>query len=116
MKHLWTMAGAMTLLVAGCGHESGKPPASASTESAGARVFIDPSTGKIRKPTADELRALAPPATPIESDQYREYTRPDGATQVKLGPGMMQQLSAEISEDGQTHSRCDKPSNAAGTP
>lgn len=116
MKNLWIVAGLASLLMAGCGHDRDQPHTLIAAGSASSRVFVDPATGKVRKPTAEELRALPRATTPATTPQLRSYTLPNGTTIVKFGPEMMQRMSAETGPDGELHARCNTPKSGEEQP
>jgi hypothetical protein len=78
----------------------------------GVRAFRDPATGRLRAPTADELRRLS------QQGQAREkaarvpviVTHADGTKSVELGDEFLMRVVAEKQPDGSTRLRCVAPS------
>jgi hypothetical protein len=81
------------------------PPAAATV--AGIRVFVDPATGKIRKPTPGERRKLAALVSLDRSARvYEIVTRPDGTRTVQLDETFMTSVVATRNPDGTMSYRC----------
>jgi hypothetical protein len=67
----------------------------------GVRVFIDPATGRIRRPTAEERQRLAVRTARDRSARaYEVRTRPDGSRIVKLDEAFMMSVVARKNPDG----------------
>ncbi len=74
------------------------------------RAFVDPATGRLREPTADELRALAEKrlqsrraaAPPV----FEVVTHPDGMQSVALGDAFLFDVRMEAAPDGTTRLVC----------
>jgi len=78
------------------------------------RAFIDPATGRLRPPTADELRRLAEErlaarqASPPRVFVVVEH--PDGMKSVDLGDAFLFDVKVETREDGRSEVVCVPPS------
>lgn len=72
-------------------------------------VFIDPATGKIRKPDPSEIGKLTAPASPTPKAQAPEpvlLQGPDGAVGAKLGPETMTYMVVTTAPDGKLATDC----------
>ena len=79
------------------------PPAAAV--SAGVRAFVDPATGKLRPPTAEERRQLAA-AADRSARTYEVVVRPDGTRIVELDDAFFMSVVATKRPDGALQFRC----------
>jgi hypothetical protein len=79
------------------------PPAAAV--SAGVRAFVDPATGKLRPPTAEERRQLAG-AVDRSARTYEVVVRPDGTRLVELDDAFFMSVVATKRTDGTLKFRC----------
>ena len=74
------------------------------------RAFVDPATGKLREPTADELRALAEARLKARAAQpppvFEVITYPDGMKVVDLGEAFLFDVRIETLPDGSTKTTC----------
>jgi hypothetical protein len=74
------------------------------------RVFIDPATGRLREPTAEELRQLAEERlrsrAPSEPRVFEIVTHPDGMRSVDLGDAFLFDVRVEMLPDGSTKTVC----------
>jgi len=86
----------------------GKPIAAPPTGNSGVKVFIDPSTGKIKNPEQEEEQALsnasAKPAKPAV--QLQVVTLPNGTLKVELSEEFMDATIVSIRPDGRLAVRC----------
>jgi hypothetical protein len=77
---------------------------------AAVRAFVDPATGKLRPPTADELRQIAEErlkarrAAPARL--FEVVTSPDGMQSVDLGDAFLFDVRLETQPDGSTRIEC----------
>jgi hypothetical protein len=84
------------------------------------RAFVDPATGRLREPTADELRQLAEErlatraAAPPRVFVIVEH--PDGMKSVDLGDAFLFDVKVETGEDGACRIVCVPPSGPAANP
>lgn len=84
------------------------------------RAFIDPVTGQLREPTADELRSLAEErlarraAAPARVFVVVEH--PDGMKSVDLGDAFLFDVKVETGEDGASRIVCVPPPGPAALP
>ena len=72
-----------------------------------ARVFKDPTTGKVRAPDADEVRALelaTPPQPP--SHPVTQTTYSDGSTSIELNEDYLNEVVVERAPDGTLKTHC----------
>jgi hypothetical protein len=74
------------------------------------RVFVDPVTGKVREPTADELRELAEARLAARRAAaprvFEVVTYSDGMKAVDLGDAFLFDLRVETLSDGKTKLAC----------
>lgn len=74
------------------------------------RAFIDPATGRLREPTAEELRQLAEERlrsrAPSEPRVFEIVTHPDGMRSVDLGDAFLFDVRVENLPDGSTKTVC----------
>lgn len=73
------------------------------------RVFVDPATGRLREPTADELRQLAEARLAARATAPRSFevvTHPDGMKSVDLGDAFLFDVRLERLPDGTTKLEC----------
>jgi len=75
----------------------------------GMRVYIDPATGRIKQPTAAEVRALdeaiaSLPAREIKSVQATQYS--DGTVSIANPGDLMSYAMARINPDGSVSQAC----------
>ncbi len=74
------------------------------------RAFVDPATGKLREPTADELRALAEARLKSRAAQaprvFEVVTHPDGMVTVDLGDAFLMDVRIEKLPDGSVKTIC----------
>ena len=90
---------------------------SPAVTSGGWRAFRDPSTGKLREPTAEEARALSremtrKSAVPVA---FEVLVHPDGTKSVDLQGAFAMSLVARRSPDGSITYEC-RPAAAAERP
>jgi len=84
------------------------------------RAFIDPATGRMREPTAEELRRLAEErlatraAAPARVFTIVEH--PDGMKSVDLGDAFLFDVRVETREDGTPGIVCVPPSALPANP
>ena len=75
----------------------------------GLRAFLDPQTGELRQPTAEEARALSRAsreAFALAVDSLQAVVHPDGMISVDLGDLFQQDLVAVKGPDGSISMRC----------
>jgi len=87
------------------------PPACPAIDSpaapaAGVRAFIDPATGKLRPPSAEEKRQLVSTARGRSSRTYEVVVRPDGTRLVELDDAFSMSVVATTGPDGALRYRC----------
>jgi hypothetical protein len=86
---------------------------------AGLRVFVDPATGRIRRPTLEERRRIAATKSAARDRSGRAYeirTRRDGTRIVKLDEAFLMSVVARTNPDGTVSYVCrTEPSPAAGS-
>jgi hypothetical protein len=74
------------------------------------RVFVDPATGRLREPTADELRQLAEARLAARRATapraFEVVTHPDGMKSVDLGDAFLFDVRIERLPDGTTKLEC----------
>lgn len=75
----------------------------------GARVFVDPATGKVKQPTAAEVRALdlaiaSLPTREMKSAQATQYS--DGTVSVANPGSLMSYAMVRINPDGSVSQAC----------
>ncbi len=74
------------------------------------RAFIDPVTGKLREPTADELRELAEARLKSRAAEaprvFEVVTHPDGMQTVDLGDAFLMDVRVEKRPDGSVRTTC----------
>ena len=80
------------------------PPA-ASPER-GIRVFVDPATGKLRRPTSEERQRIALSSRDRSGKTYEVLVRPDGTRIVKLDETFLMSVVAKVNPDGTTSYTC----------
>ena len=88
------------------------PPTAASPER-GIRVFVDPATGQIRRPTSEERQRIALSSRDRSGKTYEVRGRPDGTRIVKLDETFLMSVVATVNPDGTTSYSCRKGSAAA---
>jgi hypothetical protein len=84
-------------------------PAPQQSPKAGAVVFIDPATGKIRQPDASEIGGLVPPAPATVAPKAPEPAMiqgPGGAIGIKLGEDSLSYAVATITPDDKVSLDC----------
>ncbi len=84
----------------------------AAAPSLGIRAFIDPATGKLRPPTAEERRLAS--AARERAGQTREVVLPDGTRIVELDDAFLMSVVATKRPDGTFRYRCVTQQPAAG--
>jgi hypothetical protein len=95
-------------------------PAASAPARPRVRAFVDPATGRLREPTADELRRLAEerlavrPAAPPRVFVIVEH--PDGMKSVDLGDAFLFDVRVETREDGTAGIVCVPPSGLPANP
>ena len=77
----------------------------------GMKVWIDPETGQMRAPTAEEAAQLAATAqqqfrTRTAAPAAAPKTHANGAVSVRLDPSLMDFSVARVTSDGKTHFDC----------
>ena len=74
------------------------------------RAFVDPATGRLREPTADELRELAEARLKARAAQpapvFEVVTHPDGMKSVDLGEAFLFDVRVVTLPDGSTKTTC----------
>jgi hypothetical protein len=84
------------------------------------RAFVDPATGRLREPTADELRRIAEErlaAHPAPSSRvFVVVEHPDGMKSVDLGDAFLFDVKVETREDGTSRLVCVPPSGLPANP
>jgi hypothetical protein len=74
------------------------------------RVFVDPATGRLREPTADELRQIAEERLAARRAAaprvFEVVTHPDGMQSVDLGDAFLFDVRLETLPDGTTRLDC----------
>jgi hypothetical protein len=74
------------------------------------RAFVDPATGKLREPTADELRAIAEARLQARAAKaptvFEVVSYPDGMKSVDLGEAFLFDVRIETLPDGSTKTTC----------
>jgi len=84
------------------------------------RAFIDPATGRLREPTADELRRLAEERRAAKTSAgprvFVIVEHPDGMKSVDLGDAFLFDVKLETSPDGSSRIVCVPPAGAAAHP
>lgn len=82
------------------------------------RAFVDPATGKLREPTADELRQLAEERLKARAAASpREFvivTHPNGMQTVELGDAFLFDVRMEKHPDGTATIECVPPAGHPG--
>jgi hypothetical protein len=95
------------------------PPAQAvptAPVGAGIRVFIDPATGRIRRPTLEERRRVSAAVPRDRSARtYEVKTRPDGTRIVKLDDAFLMSVVAKKNPDGTVSHVCRTGPDAAAS-
>ena len=88
----------------------------ASSSAPAVRAFIDPVTGELRAPTAQERAALAaqraatlPEAAAKQRLAAEEVQLPNGVTEIRLGERAMHQERVCIQPDGKVTADCPAP-------
>ena len=84
------------------------------------RAFVDPATGRLREPMAEELRQLAEERLNSRAATPRVFeivTHPDGMKSVDLGDAFLFDIRVETLPDGSTRTVCvpHASRSAAGT-
>jgi len=94
------------------------PPASPAS-AARLHVFVDPATGRVREPTADELRAYAERRRAARAAApppvFEVVTYPDGMVAVDLGDAFLFDVRISRQPDGSRRLEC-VPRSAAPAP
>ena len=91
------------------------PPVAAHPAAAGLRVFVDPATGRIRRPTLEERRLVTTVSRDRSARTYEVRTRPDGMRIVKLDETFLMSVMGHTNPDGTVSYDCRKaPAPAAG--
>ena len=84
------------------------------------RAFIDPATGQLREPTADELRRLAEERlarrAAASARVFVVVEHPDGMKSVDLGDAFLFDVKVETGEDGASRIVCVPPAGAPANP
>lgn len=74
------------------------------------RVFVDAATGRVREPTADELRQLAEERLKSRAARpqpvFEVVTHPDGMKTVDLGDAFLFDVRVETLPDGTLRTTC----------
>jgi hypothetical protein len=75
----------------------------------GLRVYLDPATGKVKQPTAAEVRALdqalaSLPGPALKNVQAKQYS--DGSIKISLDANFMNYALARINPDGSVSGAC----------
>jgi hypothetical protein len=76
---------------------------------AGQQAAVDPKTGKLRQPTADEVRDLTQslqPALSQSSEGLVEVRHPDGSVSVDLQGRFQDAVLAKVNPDGSVEQHC----------
>jgi hypothetical protein len=81
------------------------PPTAASPDR-GIRVFVDPATGKLRRPTSEERRRIALSSRDRSGKTYEVLVRPDGTRIVKLDETFLMSVVATVNPDGTISYSC----------
>ena len=77
---------------------------------AGIRVFVDPATGQLRRPTSEERQRIALSSRDRSGKTYDVLVRPDGTRIVKLDETFLMSVVATVNPDGTTSYSCRKGS------
>lgn len=84
------------------------------------RAFVDPATGQLREPTADELRRLAEERLAARAaaapQVFVVVEHPDGMKSVDLGDAFLFDVKVEAGEDGASRIVCVPPSGGPANP
>jgi hypothetical protein len=117
---LWLSAGGNAAQPRECPAIDVPVPAAAASGRPAFRAFVDPATGKLREPTADELRQLAEERlrsrATSEPRVFEIVTHPDGMKSVDLGDAFLFDVRVEKLPDGSTKTVCAPHARpAAGT-
>ena len=81
------------------------------------RAFLDPVTGKLREPTADELRHIAEERLKARAAAPREFqivTHANGMQSVHLGDAFLFNVRMETLPDGSKKIECVPPAAGPG--
>ncbi len=85
-------------------------PATSAPGAPALRAYIDPVTGKLREPTADELRELAEARLKSRAARaprvFEVVTHPDGMKSVDLGEAFLFDVRIENLPDGSMKTTC----------
>ena len=94
------------------------PPAAVSAPRV--RAFIDPATGRLRPPTADELRRIAEERLATRAGApppvFVVVEHPDGMKSVDLGDAFLFDVKVETRENGTSRIVCVPPSGHPANP
>jgi hypothetical protein len=82
------------------------PAAPAAPAAPGVRAFIDPATGKLRPPSAEQKRRIASAVRDRASRTYEVVVRPDGSRVVELDDTFSMSVVATTGADGAVQYRC----------
>jgi hypothetical protein len=111
--------GAAALLVCGAGSAlAGEKPSAGAGKVQGMQVAIDPASGKLRQPTAAEMKALSAALGPMfhrsaQSAQVNQFA--DGTLSFTLGTDSLNIWLAAVNPDGSLAQACfDSSAVAAG--
>ena len=115
----WIAAlGTVALLATGAGSAAMAGPAEKGGASAqGLQVHVDPATGKLRQPTAAEIKVLADAfrakmaARLVQGAQVTQHA--DGSISATLGPEALNVWVATVNPDGSISQACVEGVNAA---
>jgi hypothetical protein len=88
------------------------PPATAASPERGIRVFVDPATGRLRRPTPEERRRIALSSRDRSGRTYEVMVRPDGTRIVKLDETFLMSVVATRNPDGTMSYSCRNASAA----
>jgi hypothetical protein len=107
----------VALLAVGAGSAAAGPAEKGGADLKGMQVHVDPATGKLRQPTAAEVKALADAfrakfaARSVQGAQVTEHT--DGSVSAKLGLEALNVWVATVNPDGSISQVCVEGVNAA---
>lgn len=109
----------LAALLCGLGAASAAPldkPAPATAAASGSYAAIDPVTGQMRQPTAEELRFLAESFRSLfatDKTVVTETVHADGSVSASLPDGLGHALIARLAADGQAVGACVDNADAA---
>lgn len=114
----WIAAlGAVALLAVGAGSAAAGPVEKGEAQGQGLQVHVDPATGKLRQPTAAEVKALADAfraKMAVRSVQGAQVTQhADGSVSAKLGLEALNVWVATVNPDGSISQACIEGVSAA---